>query len=111
MEEKPKRKMWWQAKIEELEAKVAELSAQQTAFTGPGPDAFAETSRDTTTEGTVAVAVQTGTSIDTNSYAQGVYDALCKYSILSKEMRKRVRDNIISSGPDTFQRKKNPWTF
>lgn len=76
--EKPKRKAWYQEKIEKLES---ELSAFKTSEQ----------------------------SVDSYSYAQGVYETMCKYQLLSKEQRRRIRDNIIANGTEQFSRSKNPW--
>ena len=81
-----KRKVWHTIKIEALQARVAQLELEQKSPPANG-------------------------NIHAPSYAQGVYDAMCKYQLLSKMMRKRIRDGIISSGYESFSRQKNPWKF
>lgn len=75
--EKVKRKPWYQVKIEELEAKVAELNA--VALT----QASLPASDDSRTEG----------------YADGFVDCMQKYGVLSKLQRRRIKEQILAHGP------------
>ena len=78
--ERPKRKVWFEEKIEKLESEVSQLKLSQPS-----------------------------NGVDKNSYALGVYETMCKYQLLSKEQRRRIRDNIIANGIEQFSRSKNPW--
>lgn len=69
--ESPKKKVWYQVKIEELEAKVAELSSMTLTVSSPSSN---------------------------EAYADGFVDCMHKYGILSKFQRRRVREKIIAEG-------------
>lgn len=84
-ETKSKRKMWWQEKIEQLEAEVAELRAK-TMVT----DAVS-TIQLTPDE------VRDGVHFD--SYAEGYAGCLTKYALLPKEKRNIIKMNIKTQGP------------
>ena len=92
--EKPKRKIWYQEKIETLEAELSGYKSQIQTLTGNLEQ---------------NVTVTQTQPVDTYSYAQGVYETMCKYQLLSKEQRRRIRDNIIANGMEQFSRSKNPW--
>lgn len=82
--EKQKKKAWYQIKIEELEAKIAELSIlnlNSTVTVSSSPDSLI------TVEGS-----------ETECYADGYVDCMHKYGILSKVMRRRVHENIMAKG-------------
>jgi len=105
-QDKPKRKMWYQFKIEELEAKLKELEShsQEEVLQVAIPETFLS-------ESNTATVTEVDTKTDVTAYAQGVYDTLCKYGILSKESRRKIRDNILANGSEKFLRNKNPWSI
>lgn len=86
----PKRKAWYQIKIEELEAKLAELT--------PSPETVTTSS------------VETFNSVSENSanqyndgYADGFFDCMGKYGVLSKLQRRRIHDLIKAKGPSSVK--------
>jgi hypothetical protein len=93
MENQGKRKAWYQLKIQELEAKVAELSAQLTVSS---LQPVTETSTYGDSESTV-LNVSSSTSYS-DAYADGYVDCMHKYGILSKVMRRRTHDLIKAKG-------------
>jgi len=74
-----KKKVWYQTKIEELEAKVAELSAQTLTVSAPIGETF------------------------NDGYAEGFFDCMHKYGVLSKLQRRRIRDLIKQKGPSAVK--------
>lgn len=82
---KSKKKMWWQEKIEKLEAEVAELRAK-TMVDGPA--------------GSIRLSpeeIRDGVHFE--SYAEGYAGCLNKYALLPKEKRNIIKKNITSQGP------------
>ena len=85
MEAKSKKKMWWQEKIEQLEAEVAELRAK-TMVTD------AVSSIHLTPD-----EVKDGVHFE--SFAEGYASCLNKYALLPKEKRNIIKANIKTQGP------------
>lgn len=80
--EKVKRKAWYQVKIEELEARVAELSSVHTTSTN---EVFSE------------LVVKDGSFND--GFADGYVECMHKYGILSKVIRRRTHEMLKLKGP------------
>jgi hypothetical protein len=75
-ETKPKKKIWWQEKIKDLEEELETMKAGE----------------------------QKGEFVQ--GYAEGFYDCMAKYGILSKSQRGRVKHKIIIEGPGAAKAKK-----
>lgn len=86
-----KRKVWYQQKIEDLEAKVAELQAGQVE------QVKGFTSSQDTLPAQDLVVESGGTYND--GYADGFFDCLGKYGVLSKLQRRRLHELLKLKGP------------
>jgi hypothetical protein len=74
--EKKPKKIWWKEKIKDLEAEIEMMKAGE----------------------------QKGDF--TKGYAEGFYDCMSKHGLLSKTMRRRLKDKIILEGPGAAKAKK-----
>lgn len=86
MEKTGKRKAWYQVKIEDLEAKVAELQAQAL---------ITLTATSTTTSSDLVVESRTYE----DGFADGYVECMHKYGILSKVLRRRTHMLLKQKGP------------
>lgn len=87
VEAQGKRKPWYQVKIEELEAKVAILSS---------------VSQETVTSSDAQTVVVPDSSY-TDGYANGFFDCMGKYGVLSKLQRRRIKELILAKGPSAVK--------
>ena len=88
--ENQKRKMWYQVKIEELEAKISSL--QSLSITPQ------ETITSSDSNGIVATQ-----DAYTDGYADGFFDCMGKYGVLSKLQRRRIKELIMAKGPSAVK--------
>lgn len=85
----PKRKAWYQLKIEELEAKVEKLSSLNL----------------TSTNGAAVIPTEFAARVMNynEAYADGYVDCMHKYGIMSKVIRRRTHENIALQGPGAIK--------
>ena len=90
-EEKAKKRAWYQVKIEELEAKVKTLEGSLIS------------SEATTASSGETASIVVGDGTYNEGYANGFFDCMGKYGVLSKLQRRRIKEMILAKGPGSVK--------